>query len=111
MSKKQIIEILKQHVGQENAITVKTIHNMVSNRDDSGITNPITRAVIKEIIAEESLPIASCPRGYFVINTVDEFNEYIRNLQSRMGGIQDRINKVRIAYIRHRRGKGTGNHL
>jgi hypothetical protein len=54
---------------------------------------PTTRAIIRELILEDNISIASGGNGYFVIETEDELKEY-NSLESRMMSIVDR--KYRI---------------
>ncbi len=98
--KEQIIKILKKHKGSDNAITVAKIADKIS-MIDTGLTNPRTRQMIKEIIYESELPIGSCSKGYYIIKTKEEFAANVGSLQGRIEGIQDRINNLVTAWINH----------
>jgi hypothetical protein len=97
-SKKQIISIIENHVGRDNAITVGEIASLIGRKYYEGMTNPVTRAEIKEIINESRIPIGSCGNGYFIITNYNELNIYVKSLKSRIYGINDRIRAVRNAY-------------
>jgi hypothetical protein len=95
--------LFNNHRGIENAITVGELASMIGRKKYDGLTNPLTRANIKEIIYEMAVPIGSCSKGYFVIINDDEFANYIHNLKSRIRGIQQRIDFIKLAY-----GHGPG---
>lgn len=94
---KMIIDILLKHQGKENAITVQQIADMI-NRHDLGLTNPKTRFEIKDIIKREGLPIASCGKGYYLINTEEEYLEYVEQLKGRIKGIELRLRILENAW-------------
>lgn len=96
--KDQIAEILRGCQGKRNAITVKNIAERLGVFNENGLTNPGTRFKIKEVIEEFNMPIGSCSRGYYLIETENELSSYIENLNSRIKGIKDRILKVKNAY-------------
>lgn len=99
--KNKIQVILKNHVGRENPITVAAIADHLDG--DDGGTNPLTRARIKEVIQKSRLPIGSCNRGYYVINSLRELNQHCRELTIRIVGIKQRIRFVRRAYLRRKK--------
>lgn len=104
-TKKQIIGIIKNHVGKENAITVGEIASLLGRKYYEGMTNPITRSEIKEIISEAKIPIGSCGNGYFIITSYEELRNYVRSLKGRISGINHRINVVRNAFWHSRNKK------
>lgn len=95
----KIIEVLKKHVGRENAIPAKEIAALVG-RKESESSQQNTRNDIKALIEDCILPIASCKYGYFVISNVLELNEYTDALYSRIMGITVRRDSVIKAYCR-----------
>jgi hypothetical protein len=97
--KQRILDVLVVHYGKNQAITVSKIVEMIGE-EQTGLTNPVARIAIKEIILDEDLPIGSCSNGYYIIQTKEELNEYISNLHSRICGIKQRIKAVRKAFIK-----------
>lgn len=98
MSKvKRAAELLRGHVGKDEAITAQCISNSLGIWEWND-TYPSTRRLIKQVIEEEKLPVASCSGGYFVIDRYDEFIECIKGLLSRQQGITDRLNLITEAF-------------
>lgn len=58
------------------------------------------RSVIKEAI-EAGHVIGSCPKGYYIIETIEELDEYIGSLESRIAGIQKRIDELKNGWINY----------
>jgi hypothetical protein len=107
--RKEIADILGQHKGKQNPITVAEISQQVNVKDGTKTkTSPTTRAMIKQVINSFSLPIGSCPGGYFVITNAAELAEYTHSLESRINGIKSRIWDVRAAYARRAKGENAG---
>ena len=95
--KERIIQIMQNHIGKEKAITVQQIADLIDHHD-SGLTNPSIRSKITECIIDDGIPIGSCSNGYFIIENETELNEYMINLQSRINGMQQRLNAIDIAF-------------
>jgi hypothetical protein len=86
-----IIEYLPR--GKENAKTASEIAHRLNASD--GQTEVRIRKLISDAIANGEL-IGSNSRGYFLIITYDELNEYCENLETRINGIRSRINALRL---------------
>jgi len=97
--KRYIEEIMLDHVGESNAIFAEDIACLVLGGD--AVTSPTMRRIIKQCIEDLGLPIASSQRGYFLIETVDEFEEYMDNLELRKEGITKRMEVVQDAFLFH----------
>lgn len=95
--KEQIVQIMEKHIGKDNAITVQEIADLIGHHD-SGLTNPSIRSKITECIIDDGIPIGSCSNGYFIIENETELNEYMINLQSRINGMQQRLNAIDTAF-------------
>lgn len=52
---------------------------------------PQTRKLIKQATETYDVPIGSCRRGYFIINTAQEMQRYCNDLLERQVGLSDRI--------------------
>lgn len=86
--KDEVRELLLEHRGSDNPITSREINEIVG-LDDIG-SFPSTRAVIREIVMEDRIPIAGSSQGYYVIETEDELEDYIENLENRITNIAER---------------------
>lgn len=85
----QIKNILMQHRGKSNAITSREIAVIVGiNYEDD--THAKTRVMILEAAKKYKLPLAAYGDGYYLVETEEEFNEYMENLDSRIEGIEER---------------------
>lgn len=83
-----IRDILNSHIGKSNKVTSSQIAEQIGIQEDA--THAKTRALILEAAKKYRLPLAANNRGYFLINTKAEYNEYIENLNSRIAGIEER---------------------
>ena len=93
--KQQILALLMaHHKGKDQAITVEQIADALRLRD-VGVTGLPVRKAIKELIQEDHIPIGSCTRGYYIIQTEKERHQTIDNLIARQNGIRARIRALR----------------
>ena len=86
--REQVRELLLEHRGADNPITSREINEIV-DLDQVG-SFPSTRAVIRDIVLEERIPIAGSSQGYYVIETEEELENYIDNLENRITNIAER---------------------
>ena len=95
---KKIKNILEKHVGKKNSVTSAKIAESIGIKEDA--THAKTRALIFECAQENKLPVAATNRGYFLIETQDEYNDYIKNLDDRIRCIEFRKTIVSDNYRR-----------
>lgn len=66
---------------------------------EDNVTSTTTRAAIKDGLrlfgVEMQAPIGANSKGYFLIKTRIQFDEYMENLYGRIAGIQERMTIVR----------------
>ena len=86
--KDEIKELLLEHKGADNPITSREI-NEEFDLDNIG-SFPSTRALIRELVLEDGIPIAGSSQGYFVIQTEEELENYKDNLESRILNMTER---------------------
>jgi hypothetical protein len=60
-----------------------------------GRTEEVVRDTIKALIYDEGVPIGSCSRGYYIIETDEELEEVAGDLQNRADGCISRANQIR----------------
>lgn len=94
-TREQIKEILLEHQGADNPITSREI-NEEFDLDNIG-SFPSTRALIRDIVLEDKIPIAGSNQGYYVIETEGEYQDYLDNLDRRSLQIMERKFAVRDA--------------
>lgn len=82
-------DILNEHKGKDNAITSAEIACELGISEDA--THAITRSLIFQAIERFCLPVAATVKGYYIVATKEEEDEYITNLASRISGIQKRM--------------------
>ena len=93
--KQKILALLMAyHRGKDQAITVEQIADALRLRD-IGVTGLPVRKAVKELIQEDHIPIGSCTRGYYIIQTEKERHQTIDNLIARQNGIRSRIRALR----------------
>ena len=84
----RIKTILESHKGKKHSITSKEIAKEIGISEDD--THAKTRALILRCIELYELPVVANNRGYYFICDQAEYDEYIKNLDSRIKGIEDR---------------------
>ena len=85
MSEK-IKDILMDHKGKKNAISSKRISEAMGFPMED--TQAVSRQAIWSTAEEYDLPLVSCNRGYFIAETDDEIEEYNKNIQKRIDGME-----------------------
>lgn len=83
----RIISILKNRRGKDRAMFSDQIAELIQIEDEDPRTNFKTRVIIRKIIDDLTLPIGSCGKGYFLIETEAELQEYVDTLNSRAWSI------------------------
>ena len=61
---------------------------------DDGEGNPKTREVIRVLMDERDLPVASSNCGYWMLESEDQLRVYVNDLEGRINGIEERIQMV-----------------
>lgn len=87
----QVKQIMLDHRGASNAISAREIDEEL-DLDNVG-SFPNTRSVLRDLIKDEKMPIASIPGsegGYFIVENEAELESYISSLDSRILKIADR---------------------
>lgn len=97
---KKIKKILEKHVGKENAISAAKIAKLIGKQEDD--THARTRDILFKTAKKYKLPLAATSKGYYLIETEDEYNEYIDNLNKRIKGIKKRKKIITENYKGHR---------
>ncbi len=92
--------------GKTNAKTGTTLERNLGM--PIGNTNEPTRGLIADCILKAKYPIGSCNHGYFLINSDVELQEAVSSLQSRIIGIQKRINALQDGWKRRKSSRAAG---
>lgn len=95
--RERVKDLLLEHQGKDDAITSREINDEVDL--DSIGSFPSTRAVVRDIIMEDQIPIAGGSQGYYVIQDEDELRDYIDQLESRVMQITERKFAVQRAVL------------
>ncbi|SIS00168.1 hypothetical protein SAMN05421858_5101 [Haladaptatus litoreus] len=85
--------VLKDHVGEENAITSGEISDILGGMDELDST-PQTRKCVRALIHKRNIPIGSGHNGYWVMESEDELEDTIAQLTRRKQGITARQEKL-----------------
>jgi hypothetical protein len=83
------------HTGKGNAITSGAIAEALDEPEGHD-TNPNVRDAVREL-THVGVPIASCNRGYYVMDDPGEVDDYVQDLRSRADSIQERAEAVESA--------------
>ena len=92
--RQEVKDILLDHRGADDPITSREINEELDL--DSVGSFPNTRAVIRDIVIHDEIPIAGSSMGYYVIETEDELRDYVDQLDRRARNIMER----RIAVLK-----------
>jgi hypothetical protein len=86
--RERVKELLLDHRGKDNPISSREISEQLK-KDEVG-SFPETRMMVRDIMLEDQIPIASCNRGYYVVETEEELKDYVDQLESRILGVSER---------------------
>ncbi|AXG06554.1 hypothetical protein DU500_09020 [Haloplanus rubicundus] len=95
--REQVKELLLDHRGADDPITSREINEQV-DLDNVG-SFPSTRAVVRDIVMEDHIPVAGGSNGYYVIQEEDELDAYVERLESRVMNITERKFAVQRAVL------------
>lgn len=84
-------------LGKEDSISAREIANNTNLRSDR--TDLLVRSIISALI-EDGQPIGSWSGGYYLVETEEELNEVIDQIQQRIRGMQWRIRALRANFRR-----------
>jgi hypothetical protein len=93
---KEIIEVLKT-TKYDAPMTVRDIAAIVGI-NESDMTFPHTRKLIKSAMKSFSMPIGSYYKGYYRIRSAHQMQRYMNSLLKRQIGITERIDIVYKAF-------------
>lgn len=97
MNKLEIIRnILQIHVGKNNTVTSWEISKIIGIKENA--TQSRTRTLIFDCAVKYHLPLAANRKGYYLIKNDEEYNEYIKNLNNRIKGIEQRKEIITANY-------------
>lgn len=89
MDKLEKIKILlESHVGKGNEVSAQVIEDEYGKSSDK--THRKARDLIDACIERYGLPVAANNKGYYIISSENEYEEYMENLDSRKAGIDER---------------------
>jgi len=97
--KGELVKILREHKGEENAITAREIADLIGVIDAEG--RPVTRKLIRDYIKSEGLPVGACTKGYYWLSNKDELAKYHYSLVMRAEEILQRAKIVQENYFAH----------
>lgn len=103
-SKKDLVDALGE--GKTNALTGTDLEETLGM--PVGNTNEPTRGLIADCILNDKYPIGSSSHGYFLIDSDIELNEVVNSLQSRIDGIQARIDALKDGWVKRKTSKQSG---
>lgn len=90
--------IMNEHRGATNPITAAEIADRLGIKN--GLGSREAREFIKSKIEDLYLPIGAHEGGYYIIETEEELNAYLENLQGRYKSIAARMAMVKENYQR-----------
>lgn len=94
--REKLRDVLLLHKGKHNKITSAEIANHLGIVEDD--THAQTRALILSVAEEYNIALAADTRGYYIITTDKEYEDYMYNLESRIQGINKRKNIITKNY-------------
>ena len=92
----QVRDILLLHKGKKNRITSSEVADALGIVEN--VTYAKTHALIFDCANTYGLPLAADTKGYYLITCQKEYDDYIKNLNSRISGIEERIRVITQNY-------------
>lgn len=86
----------EEAIGKDNAISSSELAKRLGVNDSTAW--PKTRALIRDLVINEGVPIGSCNKGYYIITSEKEFNDVIRTLNSRIERTRERRDSLEKAF-------------
>lgn len=93
-----IRDCLELHKGKNNPVTSAEVSDLIGIIEDD--THAQTRVLILDTANMYGLPLAENNRGYYLITSDSEYDEYMKNLDSRIEGITQRKEIITKNYKR-----------
>jgi len=87
-ARERVKQIMLNHKGANNAISSREISEKLEKEEVGSF--PQTRMLIRDIMLEDMIPIASSTNGYYVVETEQELRDYVDQLESRILGMSER---------------------
>lgn len=94
---KKILEVIKRHLGKDNAIKVEDLMDIVP------LNNREIRRVVQYLVNIKQYPIGSTtnsPYGYYMIVNIEDYLEAVKNLSNRKSKLIERIQSLREACLK-----------
>ena len=90
----KIIKVFKTN--EKKYVTVKEISKLINVNEKK--YNRLIRRIIQNIVNNQKLLIGSCSKGFFIIETQDDYNVSINKLLKIRDGIDKRINNLETSW-------------
>ena len=95
----ELVNILFEHKGKQNAIETKKIAEVLSNKGYNTKSDTV-HCIVRKIIVERHLPICSVSHcGYYWATSREDIQSAIDSLQDKMQGLQERIDLLKSFII------------
>jgi hypothetical protein len=92
--------------GSSNPQTANSLHNSLNT--NPGNTDEPTRDLIRDAVINQNIPVGSNSSGYFLIDSEQELDDVVTSLESRIQGLQDRINSLRSGWQKRKKDRKNG---
>jgi hypothetical protein len=89
--------LLSVRVGEKNALPSRQLALFLGLKDDAERGTVKTREIIAELV-RGGMPVGASERGYFVLETEQELDDYLHDLTQRELGIRARHDNVLRAW-------------
>ena len=93
---KQIKKIMEKHKGKKNSISAGEIAKVLNLKQENTHVEP--RMYFYETMETYKIPIAGGGRGYYIVTSKQELNNYLDGLDGRINGINKRKRVVQTAF-------------
>lgn len=96
--KAELLRLLQtNHTGKQHAATVSKLASELDYPMD--VTGKPIRSAVRELIKVDGIPVGSCPKGFYIIDSEKEKEQAIANLVSRVVNISLRIAALKKCQI------------
>ncbi len=83
-------------VGRQNAKTAHELQRLMGLQPQP--TAETARGLLRSALIDHQHLVGACSRGYYIIETEDEYGSYRNSLKKRQAGIQQRLDALEEAF-------------
>lgn len=90
-----VLSLIRERVGRDNAISNSDIRTFIQDSTGAKVLPSKIRKVISRLrTTGKGAEILSCPNGYYLVTSEEEYLEFIRRFENRVANLREIRNKM-----------------